>query len=61
LRGADQRLRDFFNSALAVLSFTNRLEYPAATRGRQVRRTTVRLRIRVMTDAPFREPSPSRG
>jgi hypothetical protein len=41
-------LRDFSSVLLASESFARRPENPLATRGTDVRRTDVRLRVRVM-------------
>jgi hypothetical protein len=47
--GADyRRLRDFSSVLLASESFASRPETPLATRGTDVRRTDVRLRVRVI-------------
>jgi hypothetical protein len=43
-----RRLRDFSSVLLASESFASRPENPLATRGTEVRRTDVRLRVRVM-------------
>jgi hypothetical protein len=43
-----RRLRDFSSVLLASESFASRPENPLATRGTDVRRTDVRLRVRVM-------------
>jgi len=44
------------NRALAELSFVSNPENPLATRGTDVRRTDVRLRVRVIADTPFTKP-----
>jgi len=55
-----QRRRALFSFALALLNFDSSPEYPQATRGTDVRRTAVRLRvpIRVITDSFEVRPPP---